>query len=428
MNDTDGIEKEMYRSRSLQLESPCYGCKEFEMQHQGNNEAVTGFLGEGPRAVEAYNPPWYYRHLLAWTVKCAVLSPGWEAISVHGYTYDKPVFSDIQTGYLEHESCMTNGQMLMQEGDVRMIITLNAGLVQVEAQAEHHGVTKKLLQDIQDFMKEHNFYRGKRLNFDGGISFLNAGQRTWDSIILDPEIKKGIRLNTIGFLKNIGRMQEYGISPKRGIILAGDPGTGKTIVCKALMSEAESITCITTNAYGEVMEGYFSDLYALAQDLSPSMVFIEDIDFSGQERSDFYHGSPPLLSLLGEMDGIEEKTAIVTIATSNCFEKLDKALSERPSRFDRVFKIPRPDYQRRLEMLERLANKIPMSGDIREYTARKTEGFTPAQLQEVPNGMVIAQLDKTDEVTDFSRQDVDAAIYQINHKKDVTIGFKPVAG
>ena len=63
-------------------------------------------------------------------------------------------------------------------------------------------------------------------------------------------MKKEIRLNTIGFLKNCARLEKYGIPPKRGIILAGEPGTGKTIVCKALMSEADKITCIATTAYG----------------------------------------------------------------------------------------------------------------------------------------------------------------------------------
>ena len=78
-------------------------------------------------------------------------------------------------------------------------------------------------------------------------------------------------------------------------------------------------------------------------------------------------------------------------------------------------------------MLRYLANKIPMPDAIMEYIAKKTEGFTPAQLQEVLNGIVISQLDGADKVTDFSRQDVDAAIDQINHKKNVMIGFKPIA-
>ena len=354
----------------------------------------------------------------SWLFWFVFLLPGWETVSVHGSTDEEPIFSDVQTDYAVHESCLTSGQMLLMKDGVRMIFMLVPGYFHIEAEGEHLELVGKILQDIKDYLQEHNFYRGKRLIFDGRISFLNAGQRTWDSIILDPEVKKEIRLNTVGFLKNVARMQEFGIPPKRGIILAGAPGTGKTIVCKALMSEAENVTCIATDAWGEMSAGYFSDLYELAQDLSPAMVFIEDIDFPGQERSDFYHGSPSLLSLLAEMDGIEEKKAIVTIATSNCFEKLDKALSERPSRFDRVFKISRPDYQRRVEMLKCLSTKIPLPGDIIEYIAKRTEGFTPAQIQEVPFSLVNAQLDEGGDVSEFSCQEVDAVICQINHKKN----------
>jgi len=165
-------------------------------------------------------------------------------------------------------------------------------------------------------------------------------------------------------LRPIGK---YGVPPKRGIILAGEPGTGKTIVCKALMSEADKITCIATTADGMVMGGYIPELFSVAQALSPSIIFIEDIDFIGQERHDSYRGTPPLISLLAEMDGIAEKNAIVTVATSNSFETLDKALSERPSRFDRVFRITRPAYQQRDELVKHISMKIlcpKMSGNI----------------------------------------------------------------
>ena len=117
-------------------------------------------------------------------------------------------------------------------------------------------------------------------------------------------MKKRIYQDTIGYLKHCNELPDFGISSKRGIILSGEPGTGKTVVCKALISEANNITCITTTAYGLQHEGYISDLYAIAQDLSPSIVFIEDLDFVAQERQGFYRGTPPLIALLAEMDGI----------------------------------------------------------------------------------------------------------------------------
>ncbi|MDO9333886.1 MAG: ATP-binding protein [Dehalococcoidales bacterium] len=405
--------------------------KRHEMLGRKNHDAINKFLGEGPRSVEAYSTKWYYTALLVWTVKRITTSPGWKTVSHHGYSLAEPVFRDIPTDYIKSESCMVDGQILVEKEDIRLVITVNAmqraaNAIQIEAGAERMEEIKILVQDIAAFLKEHNFYRGKKISFELGISFLNAGQRDWDSVILDPAMKKEIRLNTIGFLKNCTRLEKYGVPPKRGIILAGEPGTGKTIVCKALMSEADNITCITTAAYGMLHERYISDLFSIAQDLSPSMVFMEDMDLIGQERHDFYPGTPPLIALLAEMDGIAEKTAIVTVATSNCFETLDKALSERPSRFDRVFRITRPAYQQRAELVKHISEKIPLSEDVREYIVQKTDGFTPAQLQEVLHGMVIAHIAMEEETMQFNRSDVDATIALLNMRKNGAIGFNAI--
>lgn len=123
------------------------------------------------------------------------------------------------------------------------------------------------------------------------------------------------------------------------------------------------------------------------------------------------------------MDGIAEKNAIVTVATSNSFETLDKALSERPSRFDRVFRITRPAYQQRAELVKHIANKIPLSEDIRKYIVEETNGFTPAQIQEVLHGMVISYSAQGEDIMKFKRNDVDSTIALLNIRRTGTIGF-----
>jgi cell division protease FtsH len=400
-----------------------------EVLKEKNNDSINKFLGKEPRTAEAYSTQRYYKKLLAWTLKCITSSAGWEIVSLHGYMDTKPVFGDIQTDYTEYESCLVDGQMLVKKNGIRLVITIyaRAGFIQIEAGEEHGEMVKKLKQDLEDFLKVHNFYRGKRLSLDEEISFLNVAPRDWSSVILAPSMKEQIRLNTIGFLRHCSQLADLGWPFKRGIILSSEPGNGKTSVVKALMSEADHITCITSDAYGLLNSGYISDLFAIAQDLSPSIVFLEDLDFIGQERQDFYRGTPPLIALLAEMDGIQEKTAIVTVATTNCVETLDKALSERPSRFDRIFIITRPDYKRRIEMLKYLSQKIQLSQETIEYIARKTDGYNSAQVEEVPRSMVIKQLEETGKVTGFNQRDVDAVISQMNHKKGGTIGFNSVS-
>ncbi|MFC1953068.1 AAA family ATPase [Chloroflexota bacterium] len=415
------MEKEIFESEYV------HGIKEeMEMQRQKTEATILKFLGKGPHAVEAYDTPEYYGSMLAWTVKCVTASPGFQIISVLGLNYTKPFFSDIQTDYEAHESCLKSGLMQVERDGIRLTVTLDGpGYIQIAAGEGHREKVEKFVEDIKDYMNKHNFYRGKKISFGGGISFLNAGQRDWDSIVLDTDMKNSIRMNTIGFLTNVARIKELGIPAKRGIILDGDPGTGKTIICRALMSEAANITCIITDAYSVLYGNYISDLYSLAQDLSPSIVFIEDIDFLGHERHDYYHGTPPLLALLAEMDGITEKTAIVTVATSNIFKTLDKALSERPSRFDCVYRINRPDGQQRVELVNHISKKISLPKDIKEYVAKRTDGFTPAQVQEILYSMAISHIVMEEETMQFCYSDVDSAIARMDHiENGRTMGFK----
>lgn len=398
-----------------------------ESSHRRNHEITTQFLGEEPRAVESYSVDYYYACLLAWAVKkCVSESPGWKTISIHGYSLPNPIYKDVQTDYTEYESCLVNGQILLQKKDIPIVVTISAGRIQIDAREHHREEVNGVIREIRDFINEHNFYRGKKISLGcSKISFLEVGQRRWDSIILDPDIKNSIRLNSIGFLQNYVRLQEFGIPAKRGIILAGDPGTGKTMACKALMSEAETITCIATEAYGLLSGEYFSSLYSIAQDLSPSMVFIEDIDFVGQERHGSYRGTPAFLALLAEMDGIQDRTAIVTVATSNCVESLDKALLERPSRFDCIYQLNRPTCEQRIELVNHISQHIPLTEDVKAYVAERTNGCTLAQVERVVHGMAISHIAKNDETMHCTRSDVDHALTPIINKRSGAIGFKP---
>ncbi len=275
-------------------------CAQFDMRHKKNRDVVTRFLGVGPAAYAAYSTGRYYRKQLVWAVKRVTMSPGWKTISVHGYLYERPVYRDVQTDYAKWESCLFNGQMFLEKDGARFVVTVlgRDGTVQAEAAGGHDALVKRLVQDIADFLRANNFCRGKKITLGEDISFLDAGCRDWDSVVLDSAVKREIHLNTVGFLRNRALWEKLGIPVKRGIILAGEPGTGKTIVCQALMSDADGITCIATDPYGMLTDGYISGLFSVAQDLSPSIVFIEDIDLIAQERHSSHRGAPPITHTL----------------------------------------------------------------------------------------------------------------------------------
>jgi len=312
-----------------------------------------------------------------------------------GYHSREPVYIDVSTDCHVRENLVMDGQLLLKKGELRLMATVDINLrwrgsVLVEGLASEKERIGTFVAGVLTLARERNFYRGRKVEYAGRLRFLDLNGGNWDSIILDAGVKREIRSNTVGFLKKTEVWSALGIPPKRGVLLAGEPGTGKTIICKALMAEAEGLTCITTSAYALSDDDYITELYELAQDLAPCLVFIEDIDLIGQNREEFgYQKGPALLALLAVLDGIEARSKIVTVATTNCLEALDRALSQRPARFDRVVKLTRPDLEQRRELIDRLCQRIPLEECVRAYIARHSEECTPAQLQEIIFGLAI---------------------------------------
>jgi len=339
----------------------------------------------------------------------------------------EPVYVDVNTGS-ETENLLRDCQVLIERGELRCIVTVDfnprwRGSVQLEGPAKKQKEMADFIIGVLAIAEKENFYRGKKIEFSGRIRFLHVKDRSWDSIVLDSETKREIKANTVDFLRRGDEWSKYGIPLRRGILLAGEPGTGKTIICRALMTVAEGITCITTSGYALDDDDYITELYELAEDLSPCIVFIEDIDLIGQNRMEFgYMRGPALLSLLSVMDGVEEQREVVTIATTNCLETLDKALRQRPARFDRVIKLSRPSIEQRIELIRRLSEKIPLDDETQEYIAGKTESCTPAQLQEIIYSLVIQRTTESPELT-YERGEIDRIISRVNNGKIHRLGF-----
>jgi len=402
------------------------------LQHK-NKSAIEDFLGRGRRVNVVAILPRYYGELLTWALQRYIEKEGWKVIRMLGYHERKPVYLDVSTDCDKCENLLMDGQLLVERGDNHFIVTVkitlrSPGSIQVEGAAREGKEIEEFVNGVTSFAREQNFYRGKDIQFGGRIRFLNIKDKSWDSIVLDPAMKREIRANTIGFLNKKKHWTKYGIPQKRGILLAGEPGTGKTVICKALMAEAGGITCITTNAYQLDADEYITELYEMAQDLSPCIVFMEDIDLIGLNREEYhYQHGPALLSLLNVLDGIEEKQEIVTVATTNNLQTLDRALTQRPSRFDRVVKLSLPSLEERKELISLLCQRVPLDEPTRDYIAHKAEHCTPAQLQEVIYSLIIEHSDElsADQSPnyEFSKDEIDRVISRINGRNRQQIGF-----
>jgi len=127
------------------------------------------------------------------------------------------------------------------------------------------------------------------------------------------------------------------------------------------------------------------------------------------------------------LDGIEECRDIVTVASTNFVEVIDKALTERPSRFDRIIQLPPPSLEQRRDLIRCLSQRIPMDENIQDYLARRSEHYTPAQVQEAAYSLVIDRGHSFDcdepGDHDFTMTDVDNVLAKIN-KRNRELGFK----
>ena len=187
--------------------------------------------------------------------------------------------------------------------------------------------------------------------------------------------------------------KRVGVEPPKGILLYGPPGTGKTLLAKAVAHEADA-TFIRMSGSELVHKfigegaGLVRELFQLARERAPAIVFIDEIDAVGSMRTnDGTSGSAEvqrtLMQLLAEMDGFDNRGDVRIMAATNRVDMLDPALL-RPGRFDRLIRIPLPDLEARREILKIHARKMQLAGEISlEMLAAMTEGSTGAELQAV---------------------------------------------
>ncbi len=240
---------------------------------------------------------------------------------------------------------------------------------------------------------------GKILDFGQSKARLLMGKRTgvtFEDVAGIEEAKEELA-EIVDFLKHPKKYMNLGARIPRGVLLTGEPGTGKTLLAKAIAGEAGVPFFHTSGSeFEEMLVGAGAsrvrDLFNKARRASPCIIFIDEIDAVAKKRGTVLHsgaGEQTLNQILVEMDGLEERENVIVLAATNRPDVLDPAIL-RPGRFDRSVYVPMPDYKERKAILEVHSKNKKFEEDIDlDGVAKKTIGYSGADLENLLNEAAI---------------------------------------
>ncbi|KAH8930101.1 P-loop containing nucleoside triphosphate hydrolase protein [Atractiella rhizophila] len=208
----------------------------------------------------------------------------------------------------------------------------------------------------------------------------------WTDVILDEELKQTVREDVEGFFRKGKVYRRLGVPYKRGVIFLGPPGNGKTISIKALMKSASQLDppipslYVKSFRYWSGDEGGIQAVFEMARMQAPCLLILEDLDslISDSARSFF----------LNQLDGLASNDGVLIIGTTNHFDRLDDALKNRPSRFDRKYNFPDPPLKERRAYARYWQHKLegekstPFPDSLIYRFAKHTDGFSFAYMKE----------------------------------------------
>lgn len=291
-------------------------------------------------------------------------SSGWTRAKVFGDDYHRegpPSFSMVEVGLGKERAVVGEGCSIIQRnaGEKSDTFLLNvfrvprAHVFTAIANEKQKELVQQFFDDLNKWTVEHNFYKKQKIDARG--RFLNLSDVSEDDLVLADDIKRELFRNVKQMVEKWEDYARFNIPGKRGVIMAGPPGNGKSLSLKVLAKMLDCTFLWCTPRHLNEMDG-FSEIFQFARELAPTVLMIEDADVFGLDRR-LGNFNPMLGELLNCMDGFEENKGVVTVLTSNYAEMLDSALTNRPGRFDTKLMIGPPDAVKAFEIIRRTMEK-----------------------------------------------------------------------
>jgi len=295
-------------------------------------------------------------------------------------------------------ACVINGIYLVSQGDDRlavMVLPVSRGPrseIVVQVAGLSPGPAEAALAAIRELALAGSVFRGQVLSFgpellgpgwgSAPLNFLERPAVDRTQVILPPGLLTEIERQVLGIRRHSGRLLASGQHLRRGVLLHGAPGTGKTHTVSYLLSQLPGVTAVVISgrALGAIVQAC-----SLARSLQPSVVVIEDVDLIAEERAARPGQQPLLFQLMNEMEGLNSADDVTFLLTTNRADLLEPALAARPGRVDLAADLPLPDADARRALIRLYQGRLVLDtspAGLDDVIAR-TEGVTAPFLKEL---------------------------------------------
>jgi hypothetical protein len=253
-----------------------------------------------------------------------------------------------------------------------------------------------LLSDLSELMVRLNIFRGQIVSFRqpetpfgrmGSVTFHRRPDLTSDQLVLPEDTLSSIERQVFGINEQRDRLIASGQHVKRGILLHGPPGCGKTHTIRYLVARLRDHTVVLLTG-GDL--SLIESACSLARTLQPAVVVMEDVDLVAQHRQAYPGGNPVLFEILNQIEGMQEDSDVTFVLTTNRADLLEPALAARPGRVDLAVEIGLPDEDGRRKLIELYGRGLDLRIDDLDRVVDRTAGVTAAFIKELMRKAALA--------------------------------------
>lgn len=309
-----------------------------------------------------------------------------------------PPVADLPDGPASTRACWTRCLLLVTEGTTPYALLLytpeHEPVIRLEVAGLPVERAQAVLTRLEELRNELDVYRGHLVQAFappmGGLrlEFLDPTPLRREQLILPEDVLERVEEHALGIAEHRQALRDAGQHLKRGVLLHGPPGTGKTHTIRYVLGRMPGYTRVLLQGAALQAVGPASQL---ARRLAPAVLVLEDVDLVAQDRSFGMGDNPVLFELLDAMDGAAEDTDLLFVLTTNRVEVLEEALAARPGRVDVAVHVDRPDHEARARLFRLYAAAAPLDAtdDLTDEVASATAGVTASFMKELVRRSVL---------------------------------------